>query len=259
MKNVVGIVLAAGHGSVATLMNISKLVEMVDNKPMVCRPVQILRDELKLPTLVVTNERFFEQITDALDCHPKDFFVHQSDRTGTAGAVKECLPKLATFKGIKHVVVLYGDMPCWKTNTICKLIENHIQRNAVLSMFRIDLRGKFSFCVENFGRILYGENGNIIAIREPYEMKAEELNSARYVNPSAWVFNLSWLKENIPHLRPHDKGDGYAHEYWLPDLVLLAVNQKKEIVSVELADAREALGVNTLQDLNFVRENIRRI
>lgn len=254
MKNVAGIVLAAGHGSVATLMNKSKLVEVVAGKPMVCRPVQILRDELKLMTLVVTNNRFESQIRNALHDHLKDCFIHQPDRTGTAGAVKECLSKLSGLAEIEHVIVLYGDMPCWKTDTIRRLVENHIKQNAVLSMLRIDLRGKFASCVENFGRILYDKKGKIIAVREPYEMAAKELKMARYVNPSAWVFNLNWLKINLPHLKPHNKGDGHSHEYWLPDLVLIAFEQKKKIASIELDDAREALGVNNLEQLGFVRQ-----
>jgi bifunctional UDP-N-acetylglucosamine pyrophosphorylase/glucosamine-1-phosphate N-acetyltransferase len=261
MKSVAGIVLAAGHGSVATLQNQSKLVEVVAGEPMVRRPVQILRDELKLsPTLVVVNTRFGGQVCQALADHPADWFVHQPERTGTAGAVKECLPQLIfDAADCDHVVVAYGDMPCWKPRTIANLVKQHIESDSILSMLRIDLRGEFAKYVENFGRILYDEHGDIIAVREPYEMTAEELAKARYVNPSAWVFDLRWLEEHLPHLEPHDKGDGFAHEYWLPDLVPMAVKQGRKILSIDLPDAREALGVNTLQQLEEVRHTLEEI
>lgn len=255
MEKIVGIVLAAGHGSLVPAQHQTKLIEKVRNCPMVCRPVQLLRDELGLsPTLVVTNSRFGQQIHDAIKPHPQQWLVHQPERTGTAGAVLECLRSLQRFaQSFEHAVILYGDMPCWRTASVATLIRYHISHQATISMFRIDLRGAYGKYVQNFGRILHDESGRIIAVREPYEMTKAELAQACYVNPSAWVFNLPWLEEHLLLLKPHDKGDGFAHEYWLPDLIPMAVEQNCLVIEVDLPDAREALGVNTLEQLQEVR------
>ena len=111
--------------------------------------------------------------------------------------------------------------------------------------------------VSQFGRILHDASGKIIAVKEPYQMDdtdhAQWQNCQR-VNPSAWVFNVDWLMDNIQHLQPHDKGDGFAPELWLPDLVPLAVAQDKLVLELPLADYYEALGVNALSDLVRVRK-----
>ena len=255
MDQIVGIVLAAGHGSLVPTKHQTKLIEEIKSRPMVCRPVQLLRNELRLtPTIVVTNSRFGQQIREAIKPHPSQWLVHQPERTGTAGAILACLPSLRQLaRKSKHAVILYGDMPCWRTESIATLIQAHLNRRATISMFRIDLRGTFGKYVKNFGRILHDESGRIIAVREPYEMTATELAQAHYVNPSAWVFDLLWLEKHLPLLKPHDKGDGFAHEYWLPDLVPVAVEQNCLVLEVDLPDAREALGVNTLEELQEVR------
>lgn len=255
MEELAGIVLAAGHGSLVPAQHQTKLIEEVRNRPMVCRPVQLLRDELKLsPTLVVTNSRFGQQIRDAIKPHPQQWLIHQPERTGTAGAVLACLPSLRQLaRTSKHAVVLYGDMPCWQTSSISGLLQQHVANQATISMFRIDLRGAYGKHVQNFGRILHDESGRIMAVREPYEMTAMELAQACYVNPSAWVFDLSWLEKHLLLLKPHDKSDGFAHEYWLPDLVPVAVEQNRLVIEVDLPDAREALGINTLEELQEVR------
>lgn len=254
MEHLVGIVLAAGHGSVTTAKE-SKLIQPVGGEPMVRAPVRLLRDGLGIkPTLVVINSRFGDHIRHALSEHPDEWFVYQEQRTGTAGATKECLPHIACLAPeSRHAVVLYGDMPRWKAATIRGLVRHHVSQGNTITMFRIEVSGSMGGCFTNYGRILYDGDGRIIAVREPYEMSLDEVAQARYVSPSAWVFELRWLVRHLHDLRPHDRGDGFAHEYFLPDLVPLALRENKPVGEVDLPDAREALGVNTAEELQQVR------
>lgn len=250
-NNYVGIVLAGGYG---TLCNgRSKLIEPVNGIPMVCHPVHLLRHELGLTTLVVVNTMYGEQIRSALSGHPQEQFVHIERRCGTAGAVAACFPVLRELDA-QNVVVLYGDMPCFRIASIMKLVTEHQHQAAVISMFRIDLEKPHGCLVESFGRILYDDKGKIIAVREPEEMTVEELARTRYVNPSAWVFQRSWIEENISALTPHNKGDGFSDELWLPDFVTLAFGQGKKTAQIDLEDPREACGINNERELEQVHE-----
>lgn len=90
-------------------------------------------------------------------------------------------------------------------------------------------------------------------MREPYDLKREEIHMTSSVNPSAWVFDRYWLEKNIVLLRPHIIGDGYPPEFWLPDLVSLAYDQGEIINEVPLSEFWQAMGVNTTQELEEVR------
>lgn len=250
VSDIVGIVLAGGWGFLTE--GRSKLVERVNGRAMVAYPVHLLHDELKLPkTLVVINPRYHLPIFEALDDYDRSHYVMQDSRTGTAGGVYLCLPNLGNAK---TVVVLYGDMPFWKMSSIYALISEHIRKRAVLSMFSIDLSGPYGEHVKSFGRILRDSHGRILKACEPWQMTEADLSIATTVNPSAWVFNRKWLQDNIEHLPPHDKGDGFGHEYWLPDLVERAVTQGQTIAEVPLQDAREAFGINTALELETARQ-----
>jgi bifunctional N-acetylglucosamine-1-phosphate-uridyltransferase/glucosamine-1-phosphate-acetyltransferase GlmU-like protein len=208
---------------------------------------------------VIVNGRYGDDIRSSLSDHPEDHFVHQSERSGTAGAVKlvlDVIGKNHKHDAFGHMVVLYGDMPCWRRESIEYLVTSHLehQHHPAISMFGIQLNNCCPELVRRYGRILYDADGELIGIREPYEMTADELCRARTVNPSAWVFDLAWLRDAIALLRPHDKGDGFAEEYWLPDLAPLAIRDRRVINVLPLTDPREALGVNTLEELFEVQQ-----
>lgn len=252
MGTVAGIVLAGGYGCLAQPTE-SKLVAVAGNQPIVRRPVHILSRELRLsPTMVVTNSDYDDQVRRVLADYELLYAV-QTKRIGAAGAVGLCLPQLQTQT---DVVVLYGDMPCWKPNTIRNLLLQHLARRSIITMFRIDLRGSYGQLVRNFGRILYDAAGQLIGVREPYELTQAELAKTCFVNPGAWVFNMQWLRAQLPQLPPHDKGDGFPHEYWLHDLVPMALAQQQLITQVDLLDAREALGVNNVSELETVQNHL---
>lgn len=254
-----GLVLAGGWGSVRG--GRSKLLEPIDppnGLPMVVRVTRLLQNLVgSQSTHVVINHRYGTQIRHVLERHGMQQFVVQSDRTGAAGAVRESLPVIVRTgdPSLRHLLVLYGDMPLWRPISIARLLACHLatEGDAPISMFSIAIEVGCPEMVRRFGRILRDAQGTIIGIREPFCMESGELAVTKTVNPSAWVYDLSWLQEALPLLHPHDRGDGYTPEYWLPDLVEVAVRQGRHVNEVRLADPSEAMGVNTLEELQEVR------
>lgn len=255
-----GVVLAAGYGSLDG--NTSKLVAPIGRNgsqcPMVCAPARLMRNGLGLPTTVVVNPLYRDSIKDALTgiIEPHDLVV-QPDRFGTAHAVEITLQHLAARNGQswRHLVVLYGDMPLWRTSTIQMLLEMHhdTRPTPAISHLHINLTESSLDTVRRFGRVLRDRSGRILAIREPHEMTAAEAAAVTMVNPSAWVFSVPWLSANLHRLQPHCKGDGYAAECWLPDLVALASEQEAPMLSIPLGDETEAVGVNNANEHAFAQ------
>lgn len=247
-SNTMAVVLCGGYGFI-TKSNTPKVVEAINNIPMSRIVFDILRNDMNIyPTLVVTNGHFGEQVRQTLNDN-YGLFVEQPKRTGTGNAIELCLPIIPKFESelgekMRHMLVLYGDMPCWRPSSIAALLQSHIQNEkAVISMFSVNAK-KYP----SYGRILRDQKNRIIGISEPWQISKKELANAQSANPSAWVFDVVWLKKNIKKLQWHDKKDGFHQEKWLPDLALIAAKQNKTINEIVLKDGNEAMGVNTYQE-----------
>ena len=74
------------------------------------------------------------------------------------------------------------------------------------------------------------------------------------LNPGIYCFDANWLWEALSQIRP----DNAAGEYYLTDLIALAVSHKKPIESLNLPP-EEALGINTPEDLQAAKGLIQNI
>jgi bifunctional UDP-N-acetylglucosamine pyrophosphorylase / glucosamine-1-phosphate N-acetyltransferase len=207
------------------------------------------------PIYIVKNGHFGKQIQAAFPDY-RDIFVTQEKRTGTAGALKLCLPLL---KGVENILVIYGDMPCWRPRTIANLLESHIyggwKKPPVISMYTVKAEGR----LEKYGRILRNSRGKIVKICEPYELTFETCGQKpESVNPSLWAMRTNWLQQNIGRLQPHFKNDGhFGEEEWLPDLVPMAVEQNEITNELGLYDHNEALGADGQEELQELRKYLK--
>lgn len=164
-ENTLGILLAGGYGAIRP--GISKLLESVSldcEKPMICCVHDVFKT-LHIPTVVVVNNVYQDQVRKVLYCC--DHFVIQKERVGHGGAVHMCVPFISLLekhyaKSILAVVILYGDMPLWRHDTIHELIESHKKAKAAVSMFSIEVDERCPDVVRRYGRILKNREGKII-------------------------------------------------------------------------------------------------
>lgn len=174
-------------------------------------------------------------------------YAFQSDPLGTGHAVM-CAKKAVSLY-FKNVVVLYGDMPFVSANTIEKLVDLRESEEALFSMATVDVENykDWKKLFYRYGRIIRDKNGQLKAIREFKEASAKEKEKTE-VNPAYFCFDSEWLWENlekVPNLYP------YRGEYYLTDLVEIAVSQRAKIATLEIP-AKEALGANTPEDLKIL-------
>ena len=99
----------------------------------------------------------------------------------------------------ENLLILLADHPLIHTNTIRDLIDTHLHTNSLLTMLTAEVPNydgiyKYFF---NDGRIVRGSDNNIEAIKEPNELSVEQMEELKEINPSIYVFNTKWLRENI--------------------------------------------------------------
>jgi bifunctional UDP-N-acetylglucosamine pyrophosphorylase/glucosamine-1-phosphate N-acetyltransferase len=135
------------------------------------------------------------------------------------------------------VLLLYGDVPLIQAETLQTLIEQVSEHTmGLLTVTLEDPTG--------YGRIVRDDQGHVVSIVEhkdatPTQQAITEVNSGIMALP-AWMLH-AWL--------PKLKNNNAQGEYYLTDLISMAVNEGVAVQAVQPADVEETLGVNNRQQL----------
>jgi len=171
--------------------------------------------------------------------------VEQVERLGTGHAVQQAEEALRGKSDL--VLVTYADMPLLTADTLRKLIKLQEREQGALSMLTVladDPRG--------FGRILRDENDQVAAIVEEVDATPEQ-REIRELNPGVYCFNADWLWDHIPQLKKSAVG-----EFYLTDLVAMAVDEGKKAAAYISEFPEELIGVNTRVHLAEAEQAMRR-
>lgn len=177
-------------------------------------------------------------------------YVIQNDRAGTGHAVQICEPTL--INKVDHIIVLYGDMPFFKPDSIKKLAEEHLERENIVTLATstvLDYNG-VNAPLNDYGRIIRDEYGSISKIAEKKDLLPGQ-EKIKETNVGCYCFSSDWLWKNIKKL----KNDNAQGEYYLTDLISLAIGDNQKISSINI-DSKEAIGINTKEDLEIAHKYI---
>jgi len=238
------VVLAAGQGT-RMKSRLPKVLHRIAGLPMVqhvLNAVAGISDGLPVVVIGFRADLVRQSLGDAAT------YVLQEQQLGTGHAV---LQARAALEGrADAVLVLYGDMPLLSTNTLRSLIgtfEAHSGPMAMLTCIHDDAMG--------FGRIVRDKDGCVLGIVEEVQATAEQ-KAIKELNPGVYCFDASWLWAHLERLPLSPKG-----EYYLTDLVAMAVAEGHAVQTVVVGDALETLGVNDRIHLarveGVVRQRIR--
>jgi len=172
-------------------------------------------------------------------------FIEQSPQLGTGHAVQQAEPVLSGQ--VDAVLVIPGDLPLLTTDTFRQIIRTYQKEASPLVILTTkvdDPRG--------FGRIIRDSQGYVSAIVEEVDCTPEQ-KAIRELNVGAYMFKASWLWDNLPKVPLSPKG-----EYYITDLVDIAVTQDLPVVAETLHDATEAIGVNNRVHLAEAEAMVRR-
>ena len=156
---------------------------------------------------------------------------------GTADAVKVGLSALKGFRGT--ILVLYGDNPLFKKDTLKKLLDYHIKNNVDATLLSAQLNKP-----SGYGRIIRDKYFSICGIVE--EKDADEVQKdIKEINTGIMVFKKESLAANLKYIR----ADNRKKEYYLTDIIGILAGKDYLVDAVKAEDAGEALGINTRVEL----------
>ncbi|MGM0400821.1 MAG: bifunctional UDP-N-acetylglucosamine diphosphorylase/glucosamine-1-phosphate N-acetyltransferase GlmU [Chloroflexota bacterium] len=229
MSKIAAVVLAAGEG---TRMNSSrpKVLHPVGGKPMVLWSVHIARavgaEEV---VLVVGEGARTVQETVGEDVQ----YAFQAKQLGTGHATLQAREALAGKAD--SVLVLYGDMPTLRTETLRRLIRHHEEHRPAVTMLSV-----LSEDSMGFGRVVRDEAGNVREVVEEV-VAGPEILAIEELNCGVYCFDADWLWEHLPDV-PLTQPKG---EYYLTDMIGLAVEDGCSVEAVTINDVEEVQGINT--------------
>jgi len=179
-------------------------------------------------------------------------FVTQTQQNGTADAVMSARAQLENRNSL--LVILSGDVPLLKAETLEHLIDQHRSSGAACSILSVRLENP-----TGYGRIVRDSNEAFVRIVEQRDASDDE-RKIREINSGIYCFDSSKLLAALDRVKPtNDQG-----EFYLTDVAEILLKQGEKVKVHLHGDAREVSGINTRAELaefeNLLRRNtIRRL
>lgn len=234
--DLVAIVLMAGQGT-RMMSQIPKVLHPIMGRPMADYVLQALTGN-KVQQIFGVVGFGAEEVQKRLKF---EFVpVMQTEQKGTGHAVQQVLPHLKDFKG--SALVLCGDAPLIEKEIIQELINFHQAETADLTI----LSGMVS-PPHQYGRICKDPSGNILKIVEDRETTEEE-KKINEVNSGVYLMNWPQIAPLVEKLPLHSE----KNEYFLTDIVQLALQKKLRVKSLVCQDSNIVRGANNRRELSVL-------
>jgi bifunctional UDP-N-acetylglucosamine pyrophosphorylase / glucosamine-1-phosphate N-acetyltransferase len=228
------IILAAGKGT-RMHSDLAKVLHQAGGCPLLEHVVRACQP-LKPAQLLVIVGHQAEEVGALAERLGAETVLQQPQR-GTGHAMQVARRKIR--KSAKLALVLPGDAPLLRTETLAALLDTHRRGEAAAAILSAELPDPTSY-----GRIVRDAEGRVQAIVEEKSATPEQ-REIREVNSSIYCFTLEKLWPCLAALRP----ENIHHELYLTDAIAL-LRQRNERVLAQIApDANEILGCNTRADL----------
>ena len=241
------LVLAAGLG---TRMNSSmaKVLHRLGGRPIiahVCRTATLL--EPRGIHIVVGHQADAVRaaVEEELGTHVARF-VDQTEQRGTGDAVMAAQSVLANPNST--VLVLSGDVPLVRAETLRALIERHLSDKASCTLLSVRLENP-----TGYGRIVRDEADNFLKIVEQKDATEDE-RQLREINAGIYCFDSEKLFQALARVRPTNS----QGEYYLTDAPGILRDEGERVNIYQHQDAREVSGVNTRAELAEFENLLRR-
>lgn len=238
------VILAAGYGKRMNQKDLPKVLVPFKGKAIIKHLLEAVEESQVCPKPLIVVGQKAEVVKEALG--DKYLYAFQEQQLGTGHAVASTQSVIEDLAS--DVMVLYGDHPLVSADMIKNLHDAHKDSDGVLTMAVVktsDFNG-WHQSFYDYGRIVRDKKGEVKFIIEKKDSTPEQLE-IKEVNPGYYCFKADWLWENISKL----KNKNAQQEYYLTDLIEIAVSQGHKIKTVEI-DPKEALGVNTAEQLDLV-------
>lgn len=236
-------ILAAGKGT-RLKTELPKVLHEVCGRPMLAYVIDACRQAGVRTCLIVVGYGR-ERVMEAFQADEGLVWVEQPEQLGTGHAVMVCREQLAGRW--EHVLVLCGDGPLIRPETIRELIARHLRDAAVATLATSVLDDP-----TGYGRILRNAAGEFTGIVEERDC-TDEQRAIREVNPSYYCFRtdeLLWALERIDNRNA--KG-----EYYITDVFATLLRAGRKVTALPAVPAEDVFSINSRQELALVNRVMR--
>lgn len=220
------IILAAGQGT-RMRSTLPKVLHPLGGKPLLAHVIDTA-GALGAGAVYVVYGHGGEQVREALP-DARVTWVEQADQLGTGHAVDQVMPLIGDDQ---VALVLYGDVPLITAAAVAPMIEQAAE--GALSVLTAKLDDP-----TGYGRIIRSANGHVVDIVEQKDAGAEQLR-IREINTGFMAVPAKLLRGWLTRL---DNRNAQG-EYYLTDIIAMAVDDGVPVKSTQATDTDEVLGVN---------------
>lgn len=242
MNDITAVILAAGMGT-RMKSDIPKVLHKVNGISMIEQVIRVVKEAGCASCLAITGykgDMVREAVGDAAD------YAEQKEQLGTGHAVMQAAPYLEGKKG--YVLVICGDTPLLRSETIRALIDECREKNAAATVLTAVMDNPFGY-----GRVIRDGEGHMVRIVEQKDGTLDEL-AVKEINTGTYCFEIGALLQALPKLTC----DNAQGEYYLTDVFELMIREGRFVVPVPADDAEETMGVNSRSQLAAADKVLRR-
>lgn len=236
------VILAAGKGK-RMKSRVPKVLHRVCGRPMVAHVLGAVRALQPDKILVVAGhggDEVQRVVGEGVE------IVFQEEQLGTAHALLQTEAHLRDFPG--EILVLCGDTPLIRGATLADLVARHRRAGAAATLVTARLADP-----TGYGRVLRGEDGKVLGIREERDATGEE-RAVTEVNAGIYCFGTGDLFTLLRKVEANNE----QGEFYLTDVIGQMVDRGLKVVTYPVEDPEEVLGINDRRQLALVEGIMRR-
>ena len=237
------IVLAAGKGT-RMKSPLAKVLQPLKNQPLLYYVLESLVP-LK-PDFSVLVVGFQSRTVKKSFSDRGLIFVEQKEQLGTGHAAQQAKLALHDFSG--DVLVVCGDMPLIKSQTLIDLIDRHREKKSVCTVLTLKSSEK-----KEFGLVIRDDQGSVSKIVE-YKDASEDEKKVDEFNSGVYCFDKYLFLKALDSIG----NNNVQKEYYLTDTIQYIVSSGFIVETVQITDTIQLLGINTQEDLSLAEKILMR-
>jgi bifunctional UDP-N-acetylglucosamine pyrophosphorylase/glucosamine-1-phosphate N-acetyltransferase len=241
------LILAAGLGT-RMKSNLAKVLHHLDGRPLVAHVVRTAAMLQPRRIYVVVGHQA-AQVEAAVNNElgtDTCAFPQQSQQRGTGDAVLAAKDSLAGAEST--VLIISGDVPLVRAETLSKLLSAHESEHAVCTILTVRMESP-----TGYGRVVR-DNSNAFSKIVEQKDATEEERQIREINSGIYCFDSAKLFAALDEVRPTNS----QGEYYLTDVPAILKSRHERISLYQHPDAREVSGINTRAELSEFENLVRR-
>lgn len=242
------VIMAAGKGKRMRNPEKSKVMFELKNKPMIQYVIDLslkIHSDLIVPIVGHRKQAVIDFLSSEFSSNIERIkFAHQDEQLGTGHALMQTKHLLENFEG--DVLILSGDVPLLKYETVMKFLNYHYDNHFQASLLSAIFENPFGY-----GRVIRSSDGTFIETVEEKDA-TDEQRKIKEINSGIYIVNAKLLFEALQTL----KTDNAQGEYYLTDIFKYFRDKKIKIGAIPVDNNIEITGVNTVEQLEELEKLI---